>query len=91
MEKINEKYKWWEFFWDEDSLEGEYPQCIGFVHGDEWISPFIIFQMPEGELREFLTRDCEYAEVSKNAVRYAMKELEKLKVKYPQFLEMKTL
>ncbi|MNK73657.1 hypothetical protein D3C87_931550 [compost metagenome] len=88
--KINKKYKYWEFYYDEEMSDITYPtsedrQCIGSIWSDEW-SGVEIFKMSDEDLKSFLSEDIRYYEVAgekvdKRKIRAAINELRKLQKK----------
>ncbi|MWV44843.1 hypothetical protein GRF59_14575 [Paenibacillus sp. HJL G12] len=82
--KINKKYKYWEFYYDEEMSDITYPtpedrQCIGSIWSDEW-SGLELFEMTDEQLKEHLLGDIKYyhEDVDKRKIKSAIKELREI-------------
>lgn len=109
--KINNKYKYWELFYDEDNKNnGSYNesdetdrQNIASVWSDEWHGIRAVYSMSNDDLKHMLEEDLTYYNrgkfekeivnsteetfnfkpISKRLIRYAIKELQKIKEELP--------
>ncbi|MCM3257088.1 hypothetical protein M3664_04735 [Paenibacillus lautus] len=87
MDKINGKFTYWEFFFDEDMPDSTYPtpedrQCVGSIWSDEW-SGLELFEMSDEELKAHLLEDIRTYEwsgekVDKRKIKAAINELRKI-------------
>ncbi|WP_431785900.1 hypothetical protein [Paenibacillus lactis] len=87
MDKINGKFTYWEFFFDEDMVDSTYPtlegrQCVGSIWSDEW-SGLELFEMSDEELKAHLLEDIRTYEwsgekVDKRKIKAAINELRKI-------------
>lgn len=82
--KINKKYNYWEFYYDEEMPDATYPtpedrQCIGSIWSDEW-SGLELFEMTDEELKQHLLQDINnwYEKVDKRKIKSAIKELRQI-------------
>ncbi|OZB98127.1 hypothetical protein [Paenibacillus sp. XY044] len=82
--KINKKYNYWEFYYDEEMPDTTYPtpedrQCIGSIWSDEW-SGLELFEITDEELKQHLLQDIDnwYEKVDKRKIKSAIKELRQI-------------